>query len=53
MPQLDLIYIELNWTRQIIKHIDTALSSKTMTDLEKITAIKWLIRQTQSVNRDE
>jgi hypothetical protein len=53
MPHIDLLKVEINWLRQILEHIETAIKTETMTDYEKITAINWLVRQTQSVNRDE
>lgn len=52
MPEVDMVHVELEWTKQIITHIEKVLNSNTMTESEKIKSIEWLVRQLKKTDRD-
>lgn len=48
MSKIDMKEVELNWYKQIIKHIESVTNNKNMNSEEKIESISWLVRQLKS-----
>mgnify|MGYP003326030058 FL=1 len=47
-----MVRVELEWTKQIVEHIEKVLNSQSMTEHEKIKSIEWLVRQLKKTDRD-
>lgn len=48
----DITQIQLNWTLDILKRIETVLKSSNP-DNEKLEAISWLVKQALKSEREE
>ena len=49
---VDLTQIQLNWSLDILKRIETVLKSSNL-DSEKLEAIAWLVKQALKSEREE